>query len=115
MTGISPLSIPASGASARPTTAAGDGARNRAIDPVGPARQRQSDSPAPERRAASDAVNQAHQSSPPPAAVFVPPPLSADGPSESRGPQEWASDAYRKAGAEPPRYSEEPRLFSVRV
>ncbi|MEX2628561.1 MAG: hypothetical protein WD341_01390 [Tistlia sp.] len=111
MTSVTPLSIPASGVSARPSPAFGDARAARAIEPVEAPRQRRPGEDAAGRRGTPDGAPLPTSL----AAPFLAPPLSASETADSRSPLEQASEAYRKAGAEPTRYSEAPRLFSVRV
>jgi hypothetical protein len=113
MTSVTPLSIPASGVSARPAPGQGDGRASRAVEPVKAPEQRSPHPDFRERRATGAGDGPALQAAASLSAGFPAPPPGEAG--EGRSPLERASDAYRKAGAEPPRYSEEPRLFSVRV
>lgn len=113
MTSVPPVSIPASGVSARPSLVHGEGKGARAIDPVKAAQERRPDGETRERRALAQPDGRASQASIALSASFLPPPAEASG--AGRSPLERASEAYRKAGAEPTRYTEEPRLFSLRA
>ncbi|SME91995.1 hypothetical protein SAMN06265365_101457 [Tistlia consotensis] len=98
--------------SARPTAGFVDSPRRRLVEgPQAPRDQRPEDS----RREQRDG-----RSAPPTTQAVLTLLPSDAAPSRRaadagslRTPQQEASEAYRKAGAEPPRYGEEPRIFSV--
>lgn len=113
MTSVTPLMIPASGTSARPTPAQTDGRSSRAVEPVKAPQQRPTHAERHVRREADAPAGRAVQAMASLSAGFPAPPPGEAG--EGRSPLERASEAYRKAGAEPPRYSAEPRLFSLRA
>lgn len=111
MTSILPVSVPASGVSARPTAGVVEEARARVVGPAAAPQERRPEGDPRERREAarpSPAVAAPLPPAPELLATAAPEPAAA-----GRSPLERASDAYRKAGAEPPHYSDTPRVFSV--
>ncbi len=120
MTSILPVSIPASGVSARPSAGFAEGAQPRRIDPTAPAQNRRHEPEARERQPGprGDAAQTLGDPGLLSAVALTEAPLAADQPGTAetgRSPQARASDAYRKAGGEPPHYTADPRLFSISI